>query len=265
MSAQKNSVVKSSLMSLVDAPRFLFVSSMLLFTCDVSLCFASRMSPLTLRDGFLVLAALAGLRALFRAWLRPGMLRAISLLQAGREASIDNVLAPPDGFLDALICNIFASLIVSASMFVGALPGVAGMLIAAHYHKRDLIMPLFFFAGGGALAAYLYAWLGVRYAEHAVALEGLGPFKALNRAWTTARGRRMHLLRIQLFATTLEIAGMAWGAAAFGIGLFLGIPAARLAGDYAHVATWREIRSGKGGTVSQLPTTTPAETRAIAA
>jgi hypothetical protein len=239
---KSTAIFKPAIMTLVDAPRFMFATSMGLFLLDAMILFSNRMS-MSVREHLVMLAALGGFRALMRSWLRPGYLRVLDAMQKGEPADIDTVLSVPDGFLDALLCNILSTCIVVASVVAGAVPGVLMMALGPANGHAELVGPGFLIAFGGSVFAYFYAWLGVRYAEHAVAIDGLGPLAALQRSWTCVRGRRVRLLSVQLFATVAELLGIGWGFVALGVGVFLGVPAGRLVGDHAHVGIWREIRA----------------------
>ena len=132
-------------------------------------------------------------------------------------------------------------ILTTMSLVAGALPGLVMMLYVAGRGSAGLVWLSFAVAMAGGLLGYLHAWLGVRYAEHAVVLEGHGALRALARAWRAANGRRIELAKIAVFGSLVELAGLGWGLMTFGWGVLIGVPIGRLASDYASVGQWLAI------------------------
>lgn len=241
--ASPRGIYGDALRTLIDAPRFIFVLAIVLLMFDFAMSIGARLRPSSVHDGAVIAASMGVLRALMRAWLRPGYLRALSAMQTDDPVKLDSIVPPLGAFLGAFLIYVLAGLISIASMVVGALPGLVLVLVSAHYDRLELVKPGLALAGVGAMVVFLYAWLAVRFGEHALALEGYGPYRALARSWNLARGRRMEILRVQLFASVVELAGVLAGILCFGIGIILAVPAARVVGDHALVAQYRKLKA----------------------
>ncbi|MBX3191203.1 MAG: hypothetical protein KF819_29670 [Labilithrix sp.] len=235
-------LVARSLMFLLEVPHLLVAVAMILFALDALLCIGNQLRPSSVRHTLPIVMTVALLRAVLRAWLRPGYLRALDELRRGAEPTV-KAFEGLDRLGAAFACHLLGDVIVATSLVVGALPGLAAMLFAANRGYDALVGPALALAALMSFSLYLYAWLGVRYAEHAVAIEGLGPFAALGRAWNLAEGRRARVAWVTLVTSTLELAAVAWGVACFGVGLLLTVPLARLVGDHTHVALFAELRA----------------------
>lgn len=239
--AKRSSIYGSALRALGSAPRIVFVLALVLLVFDLLLYVGNRFRPLSLSSGLAIVASMTALRALIRAWLRPGYLRAISATQTGDELKPDRAIPPLGAFLGALVVNTLCGLIELASIVAGAVPGIALVLVFAHYNQTTLVKASLAVVGIGVVTSYFYGWLAVRFGEYALALEGYGAHRALSRAWNLARGHRLELLRVQLFASAVELAGILVGAASLGIGMIFTVPATRIVADHATIAMYRKL------------------------
>jgi len=224
----KDRPLAQALFFLLQSNRMLFGASTVLFAFDALFLLVSRLG----RHGVAIVLAIAALRAVFRGFLRPGFLRTLDGARRGYEVKVDDLTSGVDCFEKAIAVHLLTDLVVAASLVAGALPGFGLVVFALQSARTGLVLPGIGLAAAGGLALHLYAYAGVRFAEHAVALEQRGPLAALDRAWRLAHGRRLRILWAVLAGSTLELLGLAWGLASFGIGIFLGVPFMRLAGDH---------------------------------
>lgn len=186
---------------------------------------------------------LAVLRALSRAWLRPGFLSALQVQRAGGRPTIATVTGGLDRFGSALVALLVGDGVIAASLAVGALPGITLAAYGARLGSKAVMGLGLVLVVVGAVALYLYAWLGVRFAEHVIALEGRSAWAALERAWRLAEGRRAAMARMAVEAAGVETMGTFAGLAAFGVGLLLGAPLARVAVDHAWLDAFDAARA----------------------
>ncbi len=224
----KDRPLAQALFFLLQSNRMLFGASTVLFAFDALFLLVSRLG----RHGVAIVLAIAALRAVFRGFLRPGFLRTLDGARRGYEVKVDDLTSGVDCFEKAIAVHLLTDLVVAASLVAGALPGFGLVVFALQSARTGLVLPGICLAAAGGLALHLYAYAGVRFAEHAVSLEQRGPLAALDRAWRLAHGRRLRILWAVLAGSILELLGLAWGLASFGIGIFLGVPFMRLAGDH---------------------------------
>jgi hypothetical protein len=232
--------IAEALRFMFKAPMVLVGTSMVLFGLDAIVCAVARLAPL----GLAIVLTASLLRSVLRAWLRPGYLRALDEARRGGEPSVDTVGSGLDRIGSTFVAHLVADVVAFLSVFAGALPGLAVVSLAS---QREV--PATCETAGIALAvvgsafAYLYAWLGVRFAEHVIALENRGPFAALGRAWRIASGRRITIASVVFFSAASELASLVWGLACMGVGVLWTVPVARMAGDHALLARFDELRS----------------------
>lgn len=224
-----NRPIVDALRFLLESNRLIFGASIVIFTFDALFLLVGRLG----RSGIAIAIAIAALRLVVRGFLRPGFLRTLDGARRGYEVKVDDLTSGVDCFEKAIVVHLLTDLVVAASVVVGAVPGFTLVVLALQSSRPALAMPALGVAAAGGLGLYLYAYAGLRFAEHIVALEGLGPFAAASRAWRLAQGQRLRILWIVLIGATLELLGLAWGLASFGFGIFFGVPFMRLAGDHA--------------------------------
>jgi hypothetical protein len=221
--------------------RVIMFAGVLLFACDGLVALAPKLRMGGVADSVAMVVALGMLRAVLRSSVRPGYLRALRDTWRGDDAKLQDVFGSIDTFLDLLVVSFVGTVLTTMSVVAGALPGLMMMFYAAARGSRSLVWLSLAVAIFGGIVAYLYAWLGTRFAEHAVVLEGHGPWRALSRAWRAANGRRVALAKVAVFGSLVELAGLAWGLMTFGWGVVLGVPVGRLASDYASLGQWLSI------------------------
>ncbi len=224
----KDRPLAQALLFLLESNRMLFGASTVLFAFDALFLLVSRLG----RHGVAIVIAIAALRAVFRGFLRPGFLRTLDGARRGYAVKVDDLTSGVDCFEKAIAVHLLTDLIVAGSLLAGAIPGFGLVVFALESSRPGLVLPGIGLAALGGLTLYLYAYAGVRFAEHVVALERRGPLAAMSRAWKLANGRRLRILWTVLAGSTLELLGLAWGLASFGIGILLGVPFMRLAGDH---------------------------------
>lgn len=220
-----------------DTPRMILVAAVGLFALEAALSSAATLRPSAPRHVVLVVVAVAALRAVVRGWLRPGILRALDEVRRERDASLDTLTGATDVFVETLACNLLSSALSLGSLVVGALPGLGLALWGATHGSGDRVLVGLVAMGVLGMALYLYAWLGVRFAELAIALDGARPVAALDASWRLARGRRLLLLRVTLASVACEV-----GALELGAGAFVGLPLVRVVADRALVDLYAELR-----------------------
>jgi hypothetical protein len=232
--------IRNALRFMFEAPVVLVGTSMVMFGLDALVCAVARLAPV----GLAIVLTANLFRILLRAWLRPGYLRALDEARRGGDPSVDTVGSGIDCIGSTFVAHLVGDLVAFLSVLVGALPGLTIVSLAS---QRDV--PAIWETAGialtvvGSALAFLYAWLGVRFAEHVIALEGRGPFAALGRAWRIASGRRIAIASIVLFSAASELVSLVWGLACLGLGVFWTVPVSRMVGDHALLARFDELRS----------------------
>jgi hypothetical protein len=242
--------------TLAPALRFLFESNGLLlgagaflFAVDLLVCCVSRLRPPALA----FVLVLAALRAVLRGFLRPGYLRALEDARRGDETSVDTLTSGLDVFENALVAHVISDVVIVLSLAAGAVPGLALVAVGMATGRPVFVTPGLTLAAAGSFVLYLYAYLGVRFAETFVALERLGPFASVSRAWTLARGKRLRIARVVVAVAALELGGLVLGVASFGIGIFIFVPYTRLAGDHAMLGLFAELQAEEPATKFSSP------------
>lgn len=218
-------------------PAPLLWASIWLFTWDLVIAVAPNVRV------ELALAVLAGgfaIRIVLRAALRPGMLRAVDAVARGEKPSMAEILQGRTKLVPMIVTEVVGTLVAAASLLCGALPGF--LVLAAVGRGLPTVSVV---ATGlmftGALAAYLYASLGLAVAEQVVVFEDKAALPALERAWELASGNRWRLFKVTLFGVLMESAANLLGVVSMVFGVFVTIPLARLAGDFARTALYKDL------------------------
>ena len=128
---------------------------------------------------------------LIRSWLHTGWIRLHRNLVVTGEATVGTLFSGADAFGRMAGWKVMQAVNVLGTLAAACLPGAILGAVAWYGDQHEVAV------GGGAILAALiaipamvYVGLGLALGEHAVALEGLGPMGALDRAWELADGHR---------------------------------------------------------------------------
>jgi len=144
------------------------------------------------------------------AWLLPGYYRN----QVGDGRQKKSFRPGTALFRRVLAVRAMTALAMVGAACLGAIPGLALLVVAGAQHLTPLAVIGALVTVGGTLAGWLYVQAGVLFADREAVLAGLAPMEAMRRSWSRARGRRLRRLTWTFGAWTIEAIGslgwLAW-------------------------------------------------------
>lgn len=200
----------------------------------------------------LVVAAILVVVALFvfalRCWIHPGYIRLQQAAIVAGEGTFGDLFSGGDRFFAIAGWKILKALVGMGVFMVAGLPGI-GLIIAGAAGGGDPNAGLL--AGGVllllllALPAMIYVGLGLTMGELAVTIEGRGALEALERSWSLARGRRLHLLLFFIVFGIAQFIAAIVGICLLCIGALVTVPAMRSIYEVAFTEGFLLITQGE--------------------
>lgn len=185
---------------------------------------------------------------LLRAWITPGWIRTYAEVVRTGETSFATLFGASDVFARSLgwvVVSTLGTLLFFALVFAGWLPALllddptetllAGVAAAAWT--------------AGLLGAWTWGILGLRFVDHAIALDELPLTEAIAWSWTVSSGNRLWTL---LYWLVLGIVSLLLGLAGYClccVGIFLTVPVSLVVRDFGLVEGYlRHTRPDEAGT-----------------
>ena len=143
---------------------------------------------------------------IFECLLGVGFAGAVERTLAGGDADVSDLLQGRGRWVPMIVARLLQYAITFAVALPGALLATGLYFAGEALQERGWLGPgLATLIGVVWMVPQIYVLLGIALTPQAVALEGLGPAKALTRAWSLAKGQRWRLF---LYYVVLWVAMM---------------------------------------------------------